>query len=351
MASTATPAARLSADASSEALLRRLEWTVIRRLDGLLQGEHRTLMRGAGFDLADLREYQHHDDVRHIDWNVTARLQVPHVRQFTEDRELSAWFLLDRSASMAFGSGAVRKLDLATAFTAALARLFTRHGNRVGAVLYGRAVEAVLQPGASRRHVLNLLQRLQAPLAPAATATDSPKAPAPAEGTALAELLHRAAGLLKRRSLVFVVSDFLSQPGWQAPLARLAQRHDVLALRVMDPAEQDLPALGLVTVQDAETGEQLFLDTNDPALRARHAALAAAQDQALLQAFGEAGCDVLEVATDEDLLQALLRCADLRRQRARRPSPLRFPAHLKRAQGGPENAQPEAVKPFAEVSA
>ena len=117
--------------ASSEQLLRRLEWTVIRRLDGLLQGDYRTLWRGAGVDLADLREYQHHDDVRHIDWNVTARLQQPYVRQFLEDRDLSAWFLLDLSGSVDFGSGDVTKLEVSSGFVATLARVITRHGNRV----------------------------------------------------------------------------------------------------------------------------------------------------------------------------------------------------------------------------
>ena len=128
----------------AEQLLRRLEWTVLRRLDGLLQGDYRTLLRGTGMDLADLREYQHHDDVRHIDWNVTARLQQPHVRVFTEDREMSAWFLLDLSPSMDFGSGDQRKRGLSNEFVAVLARTLTRHGNRVGARLYGSGVDTVV---------------------------------------------------------------------------------------------------------------------------------------------------------------------------------------------------------------
>src|ERR1700704_3982283 len=145
-----------------DAVLRRLEWTVIRRLDGLLQGDYRTLFRGAGLDLADLREYQHHDDVRHIDWNVTARLQQPYVRQFTEDRELTAWFLVDLSASVDFGSDRLTKRTLAREFVGVLARLLTRHGNRVGALLYGTEVDTVLPAGSGRLHVLNLLQRMAA---------------------------------------------------------------------------------------------------------------------------------------------------------------------------------------------
>ena len=145
---------------TSEALLKRLEWTVLRRLDGQLQGNHRTLWRGGGLDLADLREYQHHDDVRHIDWNVTARLQVPHVRQFTEDRELSAWFLVDLSGSVDFGSNELTKRRVAREFVGVLARLLTRHGNRVGAILYTDHVQAVLPARGGRLQVLEVLQRM-----------------------------------------------------------------------------------------------------------------------------------------------------------------------------------------------
>ena len=129
-----------------ERALRRLEWTVIRRLDGLLQGDYRTLWRGAGLDLADLREYQHFDDVRHIDWNVTARLQTPHVRVFTEDREMAAWFVLDLSRSVDFGSGIKAKREISAGFVGVIAPLLTRHGNRVGAMVYGNDVEAVIPP-------------------------------------------------------------------------------------------------------------------------------------------------------------------------------------------------------------
>src|SRR5512135_124319 len=135
-----------TADRDPERLLQRLEWTVLRRLDGLLQGDYRTLLRGTGLDLADLREYQLHDDVRHIDWNVTARLQQTHVRVFTEDRDMSAWFLLDLSPSVDFGSGGQRKRTVSAEFVAVLARLLTRHGNRAGAMLYGNGVETVIPP-------------------------------------------------------------------------------------------------------------------------------------------------------------------------------------------------------------
>jgi len=308
---------------TSDALLRRLEWTVIRRLDGLLQGDYRTLLRGGGVDLADLREYQLHDDVRHIDWNVTARLQSPYVRQFIEDRDLTAWFLLDLSGSVDFGSAEVTKLALSAGFVATLARVITRHGNRVGALLYGQQVDGVLPPGASRLHVLNLLQRMRQ--RPAAARAGH------GQGTVLADLLKAADGIVRRRSLIFVVSDFISAPGWDQALARLARRHEVVAVRVFDPLEMELPDVGLVTVEDAETGEQLLIDASDPGFRERYAQIARQQEDALLQGLAQSGADTLELATDDDLLDALLRFADLRRQRARLKVPTLFPAHFKRA--------------------
>jgi uncharacterized protein (DUF58 family) len=312
---------------SSDLLLRRLEWTVLRRLDGLLQGDHRTMFRGGGVDLADLREYQHHDDVRHIDWNVTARLQQPYVRQFIEDRDLTAWFLLDLSGSVDFGSGDVTKLAVSAGFVATLARVITRHGNRVGALLYGRQVDSVLPPGASRLHVLNLLQRMRAPRPVRAASSTG--------GTALADLLKAADGVIKRRSLVFVVSDFISAPGWPAALQRLAMRHEVVAVRLFDPLEMALPDVGLVTVEDAETGEQLLIDASDPAFRERYEAIAEQQEAELREALAMSGADTLELATDDDLLDALLRYADLRRHRARQRTSTRFPAHLRRASTNP----------------
>jgi uncharacterized protein (DUF58 family) len=308
----------------ADALLRQLEWTVIRRLDGLLQGDYRTLFRGGGVDLADLREYQLHDDVRHIDWNVTARLQTPYVRQFLEDRDLTAWFLLDLSGSVDFGSGDVTKLAVSSGFVATLARVITRHGNRAGAVLYGQRVDTVLPPRASRAHVLELLARMRMPRARAAPG------PRPA-GTQLAELLRMADGVMTRRSLVFVVSDFISAPGWADALARLARRHEIVAVRLWDPMEMALPDVGLVTVEDAETGEQLFIDAADPAFRERYAAIAEQQETELFDALGRSGADVIELATDDDLLQSLLRLSDLRRLRAREGAPRRGPVTLQRA--------------------
>ena len=293
---------------SAEQLLRRLEWTVIRRLDGLLQGDYRTLLRGTGMDLADLREYQHHDDVRHIDWNVTARLQQTHVRVFTEDREMSAWFLLDLSPSMDFGSGEQRKRQVSAEFVAVLARLLTRHGNRVGALLYGAGVDAVIPARGGRGHVLQLLHALQ----------HRPMAEDGSAGTTrLSELLQSASKLVRRRSTLFLVSDFVSEPGWENALDLLAQRHEVLAVRLLDPLELELPDLGLIPIRDVETGQQLLVDTHDKGFRMRFARIAAQREDELRQTLARAGVDTLELSTDGHLVDAVVRFSDLRNGRSR----------------------------------
>ncbi|GAB1382282.1 MAG TPA: DUF58 domain-containing protein [Ottowia sp.] len=307
--------------ADPEALLRRLEWTVLRRLDGVLQGSVRTLMRGSGMDLADLREYQLHDDVRHIDWNVTARLQTPHVRVYTEDREMAAWFLLDLSPSVDFGSGPRLKRQVLAEFVAVLARLLTRHGNRVGALLYGGRVEQVIAARAGRRHVLHLLH-----------AIGHRPGPTPSEPvtTRLAELLRAAGHLVHRRSTLFVVSDFISAPGWEQPLAQLASRHEVVAVRLVDPLERELPDLGLMTLRDLESGEQLLVDTHDAGFRQRFAAAAARREDALRQALARAGVDTLELSTEGELGEAIVRFVELRRQRSRLAAGGGMPAHLRK---------------------
>lgn len=294
-------------------MLRRLEWTVLRRLDGLLQGDYRTVMRGTGLDLADLREYQHHDDVRYIDWNVTARLQQPHVRVFTEDREMAAWFVLDLSASINFGSGDKRKRQIGTEFVAVLSQLLCRHGNRVGAMLFGGAgpqaashvADVLIPPRADRRHVLHLLHAMQKHRAVQQLG----------QASHLGEWLRQAAGNLRRRSTVFVVSDFISDSPWADSLGALAQRHDVVAVRLYDPMEHSLPDMGQLNFEDAETGEHLWIDTSDKGFRQRFEALAVEREAATRQAFVRAGVDTFELATHDDLLQALIRFTNLRKRR------------------------------------
>jgi len=302
---------------SAENILRRLEWSVIRRLDGLLHGDYQTLFRGFGLDLADLREYQYHDDVRYIDWNVTARLQTPYVRVYNEDREVTAWFLLDLSPSVDFGAQ-VKKRSVSIEFVSVLARLLSRHGNRVGALFYGDSVDTVIPARSGRRHVLHILHRILSRPEPSRSAA-----------TNLRDLLQSAFRIMQRRSLVFVVSDFISVPGWAEPLAHLARRHEVIVVRLYDPLEMELPNLGVVVMRDAETGEQLFVDTHDRGFRKRFAALAAQRERDLRSAFVQAGVDALELSTNDDLVDAILRFADLRKRRSQLSAGGSLPQHLR----------------------
>jgi uncharacterized protein (DUF58 family) len=271
----------------------------------MLHGDYRTLFRGTGLDLADLREYQYHDDVRHIDWNVTARLQTPYVREYHEDREVTAWFLLDLSPSVDFGSQ-TKKRSISTEFITVLARLLTRQGNRVGALFYGDKVDTVIPAHSGRRHVLSVLHKL----------LSRPEMPR-SGGTDLREFLRTAVQVMRRRSIVFIVSDFFSEPGWAEPLAHLSQRHEVVAVRLYDPLERELPDMGMLVMQDSETGEQLFVDTHDKGFRKRFASVAERRERELRLALSRAGVDCLELATDGDLVDALMRFADLRKRRSR----------------------------------
>jgi len=298
------PKARAAPPRSPEAVLRRLEWTVLRRLDGLLHGDYRTLFRGFGLDLADIREYQYGDDVRHIDWNVTARLQSPYVREYHEDREITAWFLLDLSRSVDFGSRDVQKRAVAADFVALLARLLTRHGNRVGAIFYGLDVDRVIAARSGRRQVLAILHAMEQ------------RKPLPeGKGTQLDQLLKSAFNFIHRRSLIFIVSDFISAPGWERPLTQLAQRHEIVAVRLYDPLETELPDLGLLVFQDAETGEQLFVDTHDGSFRKRFMAAAEKREAAVRGALRDSGVDALELSTDANLVDTVMRFADLRKRK------------------------------------
>jgi uncharacterized protein (DUF58 family) len=277
-------------------LLRRLEWQVIRRLEGRLQGAYRTVHRGAGIDFTDLREYAPEDDVRHIDWNVTARLDEPYVRQYTEDRDLTAWLVLDQSASMRFGAAEHGKDSVLTDLAVALGRLFSQSGNRVGAILYDNRLQRVIPARTGRTHILYLAHEIGRQ---AAADTDG-------RTTDLAAMLHLAAATIRRRSLVFVISDFIGDVDWVPAMTRLSQRHEVIAIRIVDPLELDLPDFGLVLVQDAETGEQLLADTGDPFFRQRFRAEVDAREAAVASSMRRAGVVSHRIGTDQDLTQALV---------------------------------------------
>jgi uncharacterized protein (DUF58 family) len=291
-----------------ERVLQRLDWKVIRRLDGILQGDYRTLFRGNGLDFADLREYVPGDDVRAIDWNVTARMDGPYVREFVEDREVSAWFLLDLSPSVDFGTGddARAKRSVLIDFVTTLARLLTRRGNRVGAVFLGAGVRRVIPARGGRDQVLRLIDDLlREPLLERAPVTD------------LRPLVEAAQRAIRRRSLVFVISDFIGVPGWERPLGLLNRHHEVIAIRLTDPRELELPDVGALILEDAETGEQLYVDSHDTGFRRRFREAAARREAALAQAFRAAGVEALTLSTEDDLVRAIVRMAVLRSRRRR----------------------------------
>ena len=280
-----------------ERLLIRLEWRVLRRLDGILAGGYRTAARGTGTDLAGLRAYVEGDDARHIDWNVTARLNEPQLRLFTEDRELTVWLVLDCSASMMVGAPGRGKHDVLSELTLALARLFGRGGNRVGAVLYDTGAVRTVPPGSGRGHALRIGAELARTAASAARSGRT---------TDLAAMLDAVGKLARRRALIVVISDFIGDGDWERSLLRLAPRHEVVALRVTDPADDVLPDAGLVVVEDAETGEQLVIDSGDPLLRAGLRDAVGERDTRLAAGASRAGVPVHRIDTSADLARALV---------------------------------------------
>ena len=318
-----------AATLTPERLLRQLEWRVVKRLDGQLQGDYRSLFRGSGIDFTNLREYAPGDDLRHIEWNVTARMDTPYVREYVEDREVTAWLLLDHSASMGFGP-VDRQKDLVLAELATtLALVLTRRGNRVGMVVFDQDVEKILPARSGRNQALMFADILLDRRNARAEATDAaattrarrrrsrtPNGPE-RHVTDLGAMLHRSAAMIRRRALVVVVSDFISEPGWEQALSRLARRHEVVAIQISDPREDELPDVGSIYVEDTETGEQIFVDTSDPGFRSRLRAAADGRQAALEEATRSVGVDLHQVRTDEDLVRSLLRISALRRSKRR----------------------------------
>jgi len=303
-----------------ERLLARLEWRVVRRLDGRLAGGYRTAHRGTGTDLVGLREYTEGDDARHIDWNVTARLNEPQLRVFTEDRELTVWLVLDRSASMTVGPPGRGKHDVLGELALVLARLLGRGGNRVGALLYDTGLYdngrhdtgpvRIVPPGTGRRHALRIGAEL-------ARTADASRSGGRGSTTDLAAMLDAVAKLARRRALVVVISDFIGDGDWGRSLLRLTLRHEVVALRVVDAADDELPNVGLVVVEDAETGEQLVIDSSDPLLRTRLRARVEERDTSLAAGMRRAGVPIHRIGTAADLATALIEVvASTQRRRA-----------------------------------
>jgi uncharacterized protein (DUF58 family) len=283
-----------------DAVLRSLDLAVMRRIQSIVPGEHVTPQVGAGTELAMIRPYQPGDDVRHIDWNVTARMREPHVRVHVGERAMTAWLMLDVSPSMSFGTALRRKADVAEGVSLAIGHVATRRGNRLGVVAFGGEEPRVLRPRQGRLGLLGLLAELRAE--PAADGSGA---------TSLGDATHAMAGLARARGLVVIVSDFRGPRDWEPGLRRLRARHGVLAIEIRDRRELELPAIGDVWMVDPETGRQLVVNTSRRRVRKRFKAAAAAERAEVASALRRAGADHLVLSTDGDWLREL--AAHLRR--------------------------------------
>lgn len=296
---------------SSAEVLRRLELTITRRLDGLLHGDYRGLVPGHGSEPGETRLYQPGDDVRRIDWNVTARMQAPHVRETIADRELETWLLVDLSASLEFGTAERTKREQALAAAAAVGLLTSRGGNRVGAVLATPDGDATIPARGGRDHLRAILHRIEtAPIVDGAGAAD------------LASGLHRLSRVARRRGLAVIVSDWLDdqptapRPPWEQALRRVAVRHETLCVEVVDPRELELPDVGVIELVDPETGRRREVQTGDARLRQRYADAADRRRAQLAATLRGLGADHLVLRTDRDWVGDLVAFVTTRRDRA-----------------------------------
>jgi len=297
-----TPA-RPGPGAMPEGLLRALDVTIGRRMEGLLAGDFRSDLLGTGSELAMVRPYVPGDDVRRIDWNVTARTNEPHVRVDLAERVLVTWLVLDTSPSMHFGTADRRKADVAEGVAIALGHLATRRGNRLGVFTFGDGHPRALPPRQGRVGLIGLLTALRQE--PEGTATGE---------TSLGAAISRAGGLARQKSFVVVVSDFRGPRDWRRPLLELAGRHDVVAVEIRDPREQELSDVGLLWLVDPETGRQLRVDTRSRRLRERFAVAAAAERAQVARDFTSLGVRHVVLTTSGDWLRALV--VFLRRRRS-----------------------------------
>ena len=287
----------------SESRLRQLELLVTRKLDGLLQGDHQGLVPGGGSEPGDGRPYEPGDDVRRMDWSLTARSAAPHVRTTVADRELEMWLVVDNSASLDFGTAKCEKRDLVLAAAAAFGFLTVRDGNRIGALLCGPEGSTVVPPRSGRAPLFGLLARIER------------RDRAPEGALSLADALRRARLTARRRSLVVVITDLMDTGPWERELRALSHRHDVVVAEIRDPRETDLPRVGLLTLVDPETGRRLEVQTANAKVRARFAEAAAAQLTARERAVKVAGAGHLVLSTDRDWMLDVVRFAARRRRR------------------------------------
>jgi uncharacterized protein (DUF58 family) len=282
-----------------DALIRALDVTIGRRVEGLLAGDYRSTLLGQGSELALVRPYVPGDDVRRIDWNVTARTTEPHVRVDLAERVLVTWLVLDTSVSMQFGTADRRKADVAEGVAIAVGHLGTRRGNRLGVVTFGDAHSRALPPKPGRIGLIGLLSAIRAEREEDGRADDAPTA-------GFGDSIVRAGALVRQRSFVVLVSDFRGPRDWQRPLLELASRHDVVAVEVRDPAEEELPNAGVLWLVDPETGRQLRVDTRSRKLRERFAVAAAAERAEVERVFRNVGARHVVLSTSGDWLRTLV---------------------------------------------
>lgn len=290
--------------AEARTTLRALELEVTRRLDGLLHGDHKGLVPGHGSELGETRRYEPGDDIRRIDWNVTARLGEAHIRQTIAERELETWLVVDTGPRLAFGSAAREKRTQGLAAAASVGFLTQRDGNRIGAVLTGPSGDEIIAPRGSRKHLLHVLHQI-------ATGTR----PDHSGVTELAQSFRRLGAVAKRRGLVAVITDFRVAPGWEDALGALARRHDVLAFELVDPLELELPNVGMLPVVDPATGELIEVPTHKAAVRRRYAEAAADRQNLLTSTFRRHGIDHIEMRTDHAWLDDVIRFVARRKHR------------------------------------
>jgi uncharacterized protein (DUF58 family) len=295
-----------SALGRTESTLRLLELQVNRRLDGLLQGDHLGLVPAPGTEPGEGREYVVGDDVRRIDWNLTARTNITHVRDTIADRELETWIVVDRSASLDFGTAKCEKRDVALVAVGAVGFLTLRSANRIGAVVLA-GEHSFHQPARSGRNaLLALLHRIDGLPRGEAGTTNAER---------LDAALARVAIVARKRGLVVIVSDFLASPDWVRPVRALAARHDVLAIEVIDPRELELPDVGVLELIDTETGRRIEVQTASVKLRQRYAEAAAAQRLATANALRGAGAEHMVLRTDRDWILDIVQYVGNRRRR------------------------------------
>lgn len=290
--------------------VRRIEVKTNRLVSDSLAGSYQSVFKGQGMNFDDVREYVPGDDIRNIDWNVTARTGTPHIKKFTEERELTILLMIDISGSGGFGSQAVSKRELMAELGSVLAFSAVRNNDKVGLILFTDTVELFIPPKKGRSHILRLIREIL---------YFSPEG----KGTDLTKVLDFTNQVMKRKCVTFLISDFCLPGNFQSSLKALKpklqisnRRHDLIALAVSDPREFSLPDIGWITLEDAESGEQVELNTSDENIRNAYSTEAKRRQAELFKNIRSAGIDLLDLATDRDYLPVLLAFFSTRRGRA-----------------------------------